>query len=318
MAVKTKEWLLNFKADAPQKERKDKIDEILAGLQTEKFAEERVNDQEYLTVFPLGSTFTSLIALTDQHQDFLLVVSNNNRKILSAKVGRFVSEEVGKQTTPQSFLDFYNKQNPGADGKYYFLSLAGNHLYDFTFKDGNRISGGLVTYKSPESNNVARLAARCYAYYLVTTYYHPDGTTTQDREYLYTLCDPTDPQLPQPDEGGGGSLEVVDELSISRQESWHAFYGDVYGTWATIWATDRLKGKRVQSEPGGGHFTGIAFQGLACNTQNILYDYTLSQQNYSGQTATSRIKAGAALAQPTTPWTWDDRTKTYSFQAVFP
>lgn len=318
MVIKTKTWLTAFKNKAPQKTRKDKIDQILSGLQTGSLVEERVNDQEYLTVFPIAGTFESATAQEKKHQDFLLVVSDNERNILFAKVGRFVSQNAGTEIKAQSFIDFYNKQNPGFDGNYYFLSLAGNHLYNYTFKDGNRTSFGLVTNKNEGSEQSSRIAARCWAYYLVTTYYYPDGSTYQTREYLYTICDPIDPQVPQGDdgEGGSGGDEVVDELAVVRQESWHAFYGDVYGTWATVYSSDRLKGKRNSSEPQGGHFTGNTFQGLSCNNTNILYDYTYNSHTYSGQTATSRVKAGAS--KPNQLWIWDDRTKNYTFSSVFP
>jgi hypothetical protein len=259
MTVKTKTWLMAFKEKAPQKTRKDRIDEILSGLKTGSFVEERVNDQEYLTVFPISGTFLSTTAQEKKHQDFLLVVSDNERKILSAKVGRFVSQNAGTQIEAQSFIDFYNKQNPGFDGIYYFLTLAGNHLYNFTFKDGSRTSFGLVTNKNEGSEQRSRIATRCNAYYLVTTYYYPDGSTFQTREYLYTICDSIDPQVPQGDEGGGGvgggGVDVHLD-NVVKQVSWVVAIANNQ-SWV-VKSYERLKGVRDSvPSPYGGHFTSI-------------------------------------------------------------
>jgi hypothetical protein len=314
MAVKTKEWLLNFKADAPQKERKDKIDEILAGLQTEKFAEERVNDQEYLTVFPLGATFRSTVALNNQHQDYLLVVSNNNRKILSAKVGRFFSGETDKHITPQAFLDFYNKQNPGTDGKYYFLSLAGNHLYDFTFKGGNRTSFGLVTNKKPELTGAARIAARCYQRYLVTTYYLQNGMSYDTWEYLGTFCDPIDPQLPQDDEGQGGSGGEL--ILVKKPLEFYVEIGANFGWFVKSY--EEVEAILDPAETFGGHFITIThktsnYYGVTLYSYREVTNTATKANNWivTSQT-TGELKDNDGVLIPVSKGT------TWSFQAVFP
>jgi ferredoxin len=127
-----------------------------------------------------------------------------------------------------------------------------------------------------------------------------------------------DDMYPTPYTGVWGDCSEALEGDAIKEESWHAFYGDVYGITSTVWSTERLKGKRKWSEPQGGHFTKITHLGTYCPqaNQGVVWDVMHSDQSFYNQTAMSRIIV--RITRGGNDIIHSDRTKTFYFSQVFP
>jgi hypothetical protein len=114
---------------------------------------------------------------------------------------------------------------------------------------------------------------------------------------------------------GCESIGGDDEVEVVKTMEWHGFYNNVYGTWTTIWISDRLKGKRRAGEPQGGHFTDIKYLGPACYTEGVIWDITFHESSHAAQTAQSHVICYATKGN--NEKIYSNRTKQYNFNEVF-
>ncbi|WP_199119918.1 hypothetical protein [Pedobacter sp. ASV28] len=170
--------------------------------------EKRKNGED-LIVIPLNRAVNQKLKLANDYLLNLLVVKGNNGKLRWSMVVAFMPEG-GKKTNKlrdRTLQQIINNEPVQDNGLYKFFDLKGKLLYQLEYKD-NR----LASYASPRKKGdvagadpMARGTLRCYAYYLVTTYFREDGTIfLQTSEYLYTECD--DEVTDDPDGGGSGGI----------------------------------------------------------------------------------------------------------------
>ncbi|MBX9783393.1 MAG: hypothetical protein K2X48_08885 [Chitinophagaceae bacterium] len=292
MAIKTKSWLQSIIARNEKPEIKNMIEQILTGIQTDGMADARVNDQEYLTVFSLSGDYKSTLKENKPHKTFLLILSDNNRKLISAKLGRFIPDKSSPDIPASSFIDFYNKQSPGYDGKYSFLSLTGRYLYDFTFEEGNRTQSGLVKGELPNNNGLRVETQTCTFWYLEITYFYSDGTRTTTRQYLGSYCyDDCIPESACPkvlDGGGGGGTNTGTSFTVPKQ---YTIVSGINNSWFVV-SYEKIEGVRDPSKPFGGYLTTITHQ-----TSNY---YGVATYTWREVTNTTSITNGGLIANSET------------------
>lgn len=116
----------------------------------------------------------------------------------------------------------------------------------------------------------------CTEYWLITTYFWTDGTTSETRQHLYTRCTNVCPPqteigtegqgcngTTQTSGGSGGGNPIEYEYDVVKNMDWIAFHQPNI---ASIYSHDVFKGKRKASHPDGGYFTD-AFHGYSsCDT----------------------------------------------------
>jgi hypothetical protein len=107
------------------------------------------------------------------------------------------------------------------------LTLDNFWISQFEVKNNRLHSGSVISEKNSSPNG---RTTSCTEWYLITTFYYTDGSSTQTQEYLGTTCtgsgegsgcngNPGEPQVPCGDNGGEGgeATEVKDETFTGGQ-----------------------------------------------------------------------------------------------------
>lgn len=113
----------------------------------------------------------------------LLLITDKSGKINSGSIVYFLPSEGKKHVSiPQNtfsnmFSGYGNRV--ALDGMYKILTPTGRCISQFGIKNGKLFSAGQVQQKNKAKENPQKPSARCTDWYLVTTYYWSDGSTTE-------------------------------------------------------------------------------------------------------------------------------------------
>lgn len=278
---------------------------------------EELRDGEKFIIVPLKQGFQSRNNTTKNPLSALLLIENKSGGIRMGNIAQYISltPQAAAVIPVNSFFNIFNAESPGVDAQFSFLTLSDRLVYQVTYKDGIIQSSGtpqpgLTTAVNSPPQAPISPEPICTDWYLLTTYYYADGHTEQTQEYLYTTCEPNG--------GGGGESgnEVEYELAVGRTVDWTVAPNPENGI-GEIKSIERLKGKKVPSEPQGGHFIGISHYWSQCNfcSSNNPYDVWTEQENQisaTGQQASSyvagRLNYNGTVSYPhnTKNWRFDE------------
>jgi hypothetical protein len=233
-----------------------------------------------------------------------------------------------KQTNtavPQNtFYKIFNFKTLDNDGTFTFLNIIDKPLYEFRYENGELHTFSVAQKGPPPAgtmntagNNIQRTES-CTAWYWVTT--NPDGS--QNWEYLYTTCDGggCDPYAIDCGGGGGGGSSEPESEGL-RDVEWTVVSNPVNPNVGEIKSAERMRGRRVASQPQGGYFTGITHYWSFCNfcsssePYNVWWE-TSNSVSASAQSASSTVTGNLNYEGGSYPGLTN--TKTWSFQQVFP
>lgn len=296
---------------------------ILEHLQWNRAWEAQQERDDKMLIIPIGKGVTFKNNSKRKVDSYLAITFDETGDVFH---GRIFQSVAGSIFTQKTIPAFYGNTKEDLNGTYIMLNVHDIFHTEATYEN-NKLKEEKV--QQTKQNGNTRTNNNCVDWYVVTTYYNTETGEIlyQTETYLGTNCSGCVPYTGTPqttitggtewdcNTAGGGSGGDGEEFWASKEKSWHAFYGNVYGIWATVWATDRLKGKRNASEPQGGHFTQITFLGTECATPGVVWNYYGNEKSYSEQTATSRVTG--RISNGANPEISTDRKKTYSFIEVF-
>lgn len=152
---------------------------------------ESLDDETELLVVPVKEGLITEKNLDKNSALTLLLMINNQKKIVSGNIVYFQSSDQKKYSTlPENTLsNLLNGKEVPLDGTYKMLTLSGTWLSQFGVKEKNLSSVGAVENRNASSivkgktNN-----ATCTQWYLTTSYYSADASITQAEEYLGIIC----------------------------------------------------------------------------------------------------------------------------------
>lgn len=293
MTSKVHAWLDSKQsANAPRNER---VRTIRENLDFSQLFTEELNEKEKLIVIPIKSGFVANTNKADRPVNYLVLVMDKGGDINKGNLVQYIPEnkQAGTPLPHDAFFLLYNAEDVTTDGRFVLLSIFDRFLFEASYKDGQRVSFAEMRPKDKQRNTAAKEAKTCIDWYLITTYYYLDGTREIREEYLYTTCSDSSCQpneLCDEFEGGTGGANFVDyQYEVGKTKEWTVFTNPVSGI-GEVKSIERLKGRRVSTEPEGGHFTGIRHYWSSCNFCYNEDDVWLEQDNQvsaAGQTATS-------------------------------
>lgn len=189
---------------------------------------EALNNKENLLIVPLKNEYFSKqvnVRTTNKNNShpiqYLIVVRNSKGEIRRSDIVLFYPKDTTLDALPKnSFHDFFTYESLSVDGTLTLISLSDRKQFEMDFRNGKKAEFRL--WQSRIKNHNQRTSVITIDWYMVTTYYFPDGTTYQTEEYLYTTylddCGGDTACLEQFSGGGGGGGVATDYgTSVSNQ-----------------------------------------------------------------------------------------------------
>lgn len=143
-----------------------------------------------LLIVPVKDEAIEAFRLDGSASLILMLMTDKTGKIKSASVVYFQPADGQKRLTlPDNTLRHLLSGEPvETDGTYKMVAETGKWLSQFQIKNHKLFAVGTVTQKNGGPNDAHTADAGCQDWYLVTTYYYSDGTTSRDEVYLGTTC----------------------------------------------------------------------------------------------------------------------------------
>jgi hypothetical protein len=203
------EWLSLHERNLKDKGKKI-LKEITSNLDYASLWIENRKNGENLIIIPINRSvssqlnlLTSYLKLDEKSIFNLVIVQNRSGKLRWSSIISYLPEDGvdRSQVSEKTIQNIINGEHVVDNGMYKFIDLKGNLQYQVRYKNGKLYSFGKpvredLTNAHKSKNTAAR--GGCLAWYLITTYYYADGSSSQTKEYLFTTCDEDS------DEGGGG------------------------------------------------------------------------------------------------------------------
>jgi hypothetical protein len=249
----------------------------------------------------------------------------DNRTFFKGNIMLYIPEvrnDLGSNFTNFQFSKILDQGESEIDGKFIFKSIFDKYLYAIEIRNGKQIAFAEMRPKNG-LDKMRQSDETCIHWYLITTYYFADGTTDTTEEYVgttcYGSCQPN--ELCDVLEGGGGGVQTDYEYEVGKTEDWRVAGNPIEPANGEVKSIERIKGKRVSSEPQGGHFVSITHYSSGCNfcTSANPYDvWTEGSVNVnisSPQVASSTVTGTLQFQGVTYPIS---NSNTWSFQTLFP
>lgn len=229
---------------------------------------EQLRDDEHFIIVPVKEGFPSINNRNKKSITVFLLIENELGIIRKGDIVQYMSEKQSDNTSipHNSFFKIFNAEPFTENAQFSFLTIADRLEYEVKYVNGALVSSGRVTGKESATtlNGPPQdpISPDCIDWYLVTTYYYEDGSTTQTEEFLYNTCGSSG--------SGGQGNEIEYEFEALRSVSWNVWspYGPPAssGTGFGVNSLETIKGRRNSAEPQGGHFKSIFHSATACNT----------------------------------------------------
>jgi hypothetical protein len=272
-------WLNKQTEGANSSFKEEKIKPLLQALDIANMWQESFSSSEEMTIIPLNKTFSSSLNIGLNPTSYLVVVLDDQGRIVKGNLTQFVSNSHNQEKLPVNMLSkifTYSKGIP--DGEITVANVFDNLLYRISFDKGNLKS---VSEKRKRSELHGR-GNSCTDWYLITTIYYNNYAETTE-EYIGRTCSGIDNEL----EGSGGSGAGMDyEYEVGKAPVWVVFAWPNAG--GEINSEEVIKGRHVSSEPQGGHFTSIYHSRDDCNKPGGTWGGTASV-SASNQSASSTV-----------------------------
>lgn len=314
------------------------IAEISLALKEAKLQfEDSENGQEKFIVAKLNHSL-SIINEENESNLYLIGFYDLNEKIRKVKFVSYFDPKLGvTRDLPRNTLNkVVNIGTNDVDGLFKFYSIEGKFQFSLNYTNGTLNAAGhmvkfprngnLVQAVNKASNSVGQKSSwlyECSDVYLVTTYYDTDGNYMYEtREFSFTQGNCTgagsNEHLPVPEPGGGSGNPEEYEYARLKIKQWQI--GNLPDHLPTnsdraVLSWENIRGKKVSSEPQGGHFTSITHNSDECRCGNLVWYATEVTVAASLQTATAKVKGGVSWAG--TYYTLENNTS-WSFSQIFP
>ncbi len=194
------EWLQNDLTFTENLHSKEIIQKIIINSDFEQMYTEKITDTKNLTIIPLGNDYFSNNINEERNfpLQYFVLKHDNNGIISRGEIVLFYPETNGISDLPDnSFIELYSGSTFPINGTFSFINLDDMLESERTFQDDTINKTAFLYGRNDEA------PVTCTAYYWVIVYHFPDGSTTENEIYLYTIC-PDGTSFPDASSGGGG------------------------------------------------------------------------------------------------------------------
>ncbi len=164
-----------------------RIDSLKSNLNYEEIRLETFKDSKVFIVVPVSKNFKSRNNSNKNPVDYLVLVFENQDSITRGNIIQYVSTSRESMTPKNTFTKIFAYQSLDCNGQFTILSITDFFKFELVFENGKLKS---VTDKIPrlDTNKNTGRTDNCTDWYLITTVYYTDGTSSSYEEYLFTSC----------------------------------------------------------------------------------------------------------------------------------
>jgi hypothetical protein len=197
-------WLAQQKSPT-QPLKAANVDLLVKNLEFSKLTTEDSHGGEQFAIIPVNDQFKRLKNIDGNCITVVVLKLTKAGNIRAGNLVLFIPSK-GQQSIPKNtFYNIFNTAHPNCDGTFKFLSVSGTRLYELSYDDGNLSRVARISSEAVDGKTTS-----CIDWYLITTIYYSDGSTSQTKEYVGTTCAGCDCGTIEclcPPDGSGGNPE---------------------------------------------------------------------------------------------------------------
>ncbi len=147
-------WLEN-KAANTSLNKSNTMKAVASALQFSEMLEESTSSKEKILVIPIGVEFSRAKNISHGTSPYLVLICDINGKVKKGNLVVYSSARTEKLKLSPSIAisKILNSQNPELDGKFLFLGVTGNRLFELNYVDNKLKSFSYITKEQDSNNN---------------------------------------------------------------------------------------------------------------------------------------------------------------------
>lgn len=298
--------------------RNDKIDLLITNLELDKIRTEEIRNFEKLILIPLASAYKTEYNKDKSVANVLMLIVNKENKIRKGQIVQY--QAPGKDLVNEFPINLLHDHYTFKDwnGKLSYYNIFNHLLYEIENRNNNLYSLAKNVIKN-ESNTISGKTNECRAWYLITTYYYPDGSSNESWEYLYTTCEGSWEDFQSDDLNNSGGVSTITlppaalEFVVNNNLYWY------------VKSYETVNGVRDTTLPWKGRFTSQTHNKSEI-FNNVTNEHpahgTWTELQHTGALTNGDITAsfftkGKVIAN--NGWAYEiDNSKAFSFATVYP
>lgn len=184
--------------DAQKKKFKDStVQNVIASIKENMVGKdlttEAINAKQKLIIIPLRSAFKTTNDINQPTLKYIVVTEEENHEFQQANIVELIPRDQSYfKTSPNLISGIWNYKNANFDGVFSIMSLTARFMQEREYKNGKLFSTKHLSTKPDKKQSgkesTTERTTGCIDWFLVTTYYYYDGTSSQTWDYLYTTC----------------------------------------------------------------------------------------------------------------------------------
>lgn len=180
----------NTKELSISNDRKKIFNDLKINLQLDASWKEDLSDNNELMIIPIDNKKTFQNNYKKSNNYLVLYKSKNNDRIISDAIFQFqsLSTNSGMIIKKGIISNLLTNKNINLNIKIRAITIFDQFLKESKFKDGKKEYESIIKEKENVNERKMSLEGNCIDWYLVTTYYFPDGSTYVTSEYVGRTC----------------------------------------------------------------------------------------------------------------------------------
>lgn len=251
-------WMDAQTDEAVKTESKQTVQLVKKNLNFRNLEIQELKDGKKFVVVPLLTGFVSKTNKDKSPVNRVLFQLKENGEIEKGNIVQYIpNNKPASAPVPEKlFKRVFNYEPLQGSFRLTFLSVEDGLLFEIRVKDGKPVSMSVTDQKKKTDVGGRNQTEQCYDVYWVE--FFDNGNTVWS--YMYSYCEDACNSTREAagrgfvaDCAGGSSGAIEYEMQFTRDVSWEVFHNPS-GASGGIMSLERLKGRRLSTNPQGGEF----------------------------------------------------------------
>ncbi len=278
---------------------------------------------ETVLIIPVKNSFVTTSNADKNPANSLVLFLGKDQEVRKGNIVQYISfERISSRRVLANFLDsYYRFRITDFTGSLVYITITDEIAYEL-----NYIKGNANYYKSMEKKKLGNLTETCYE--IGWYYFWSDGSVTW--EPIGGYCDDCVPARTVNGQtyrvncgggGGGGGGSNEEPPLLTKEMDWLVYTENMYGQPIKITAKVQFWGRKVSTEPQGGHFTQTNDHGTYTenfSTYGMDWASVYTQAWHGTQFGYQSVQGNIVYAPYTLPPKYISKTQNFMFAEIFP